>query len=131
MKNTLKSLRLNSTELSEANDDLDLTSSVNINFVLRCIPHVNKLKLEKLYVVGYFDNAKTKLYVGKIKSIEPNITIEFMEQQPNNKFVWKNKPKLEVVSSEQIIIGPLSVLCDHGITVNGLAHARERYIDYV
>ena len=88
--------------LSEANDDLDITSSVNINFVCRCIPHVNKLKLEKYNDVGYFDYAKTKLHVGKIKSIEPEKTIEFMEQQPNNKFVWKTKPKSEAVSSEQI-----------------------------
>ena len=71
----------------------DYTNTVNVNFVRRNAPNIaKKLQIEKIYVITY----KTKLYIGKIKSIEqdkPLVTAEFMEQQPNNRFVWKGNPK--------------------------------------
>ena len=130
-----ENLHLISDVSDTLSEDLELSNSVNVNFVRRNVINVQKrVEEEKLYIIAYFNHSKTKLYVGKIKTIdtEKNLLLtEFMDQKDNSKFVWKATPPREMIFLEQVIIGPLSVRYDHGIYVNGLPKAKEMYINYI
>jgi len=122
------------SEDTESFGDEKLQNEMSVNFVKRNIPPVEKIQTEKLYIIGYYNQSKTKLYVGKIKSVDCEkkiLLVEFMDQKADGKFTWKNKPPVEEVSSEQVVIGPLKIHYDHGIIINGLPRAREQYINYV
>ena len=116
-------------------EDTEISNTVNVNFVNRNIPNIQRnVQTEKLYVIGYYDQSKTKLYIGKIKSFDREkslVLVEFMDQKVNNQFVWKMKPPKEFIMAEQVLIGPLAVNYDRGIYVNGLEKARDMYIKYV
>lgn len=117
-------------------DDTDadiVTNKIGIHFHKRSIPKISKLKLEKLYVIGYYDASKTKLYIGKLKQVNKDTNkclFEFMDRIENDTFIWRKNPQQEEVIDEQVIIGPLLVQYDHGIIVTGMHAARSAYIDY-
>jgi len=119
--------------LSEG-EEAEYSNSTTIYFNKRKIPRWTDVEVERLYVVGFFDSTRTKLYIGKIKEIkkeEDLLVVEFMNKQSNDKFTWKSNPPTEDIKKEQLLIGPLSVHYDYGIYVHGLARARELYMKYV
>ena len=85
--------------------------------------------------MGYAENDRVKkpLYVGKIVSQgEDGIKVSFMTSRPEERSVWVGKEKIETVSADQIIVGPIRVsYVKSGIVIRGLMEVKAKWQEYI
>ena len=73
------------------------------------------------------------LYVGKFLSQDGDkIRVSFMERRPSDAFVFPSKEKIEPVSADQILVGPLQVsYAKHGVVIHGIHEVKAKWQEYI
>ena len=84
-------------------------------------------------MVGYATGTRVKsIYIGKfMRVLEDKAVLSFMDRRPADTWVFPKFPKVEPVTLDQILVGPLAVAYDNGIIVRGLPDVKTKWGEYI
>ena len=81
-------------------------------------------KADKYYLVSY---GKELVYVGKIISIDENISMKFLKRYTNDRYDWPKKDQIEAITPEQIVCGPIKLSGSLPFTIKGVVKAEKLF----